>query len=237
MRHPDYPELELVHPDDDEENFTEKRTRTSTRDYRTRAAVKQDDPLNTVTRARSREVQRYQGYDEVNVHVRKKHPQPHATTQQARAQDEHVLPTQRARRWPFRFVVVLTIIVTLVLVILVVNVCNWWNIYQDDLHYGRPRTFQIDAVVGHHDSASHPSHFIILNLHRHVEIIELQGGDASKTKIYTGPVLLGDGQELTPVTVSFKDVNGDGKPEMIVRIQDQEIDFINDGTQFKSSVS
>src|SRR6266702_2548651 len=25
---------------------------------------------------------------------------------------------------------------------------NWWNVTQDDWHYGRPRTFQIDARVG-----------------------------------------------------------------------------------------
>jgi hypothetical protein len=24
---------------------------------------------------------------------------------------------------------------------------SWWNTLMDDLHYGRPRTFQIDAVV------------------------------------------------------------------------------------------
>src|SRR6266566_7306178 len=30
---------------------------------------------------------------------------------------------------------------------------TWWQLTQDDWHYGRPRTFQTDAVVGHNDSA------------------------------------------------------------------------------------
>ncbi len=28
---------------------------------------------------------------------------------------------------------------------------SWWQTTQDDWHYGRPRTIQTDAVVGHHD--------------------------------------------------------------------------------------
>jgi hypothetical protein len=109
---------------------------------------------------------------------------------------------------------------------------SWWQIHQDDVTYGRPRTYQVDAVVGHNDSPSNPSHFIFLNLNRHVEIIELPGGDTTHARIYTGPTLFGDGQDLTPVTGVFKDVNGDGKLDMIVHIQDQVLVYINDGTQF-----
>ena len=110
---------------------------------------------------------------------------------------------------------------------------NWWQITLDDWHYGRPRTFQTDAVVGHHDSADHPSHFLAINLDRHVLIIELPGGDPSKAKIYTGPVLIGPGQDLAPVTLSFQDVNGDGKPDMIVTIENSHVVFINDSGGFR----
>lgn len=110
---------------------------------------------------------------------------------------------------------------------------NWWTLAQDDWHYGRPRTYQIDAVVGHGDSAANPSHFIALNLNRHVVIIELPGGDASKARIYGGPTLLGNGQDLAPVTLSFKDVNGDGLPDMLVHVQDQTFVMINDHGQFR----
>ena len=110
---------------------------------------------------------------------------------------------------------------------------SWWQLHQDDVTYGRPRTFQIDAVVGHNDSAANPSHFIFLNLNRHVVIIELPGGDPSKARLYNGPTLFGNGQDLTPVTAEFKDVNGDGRPDMIVHIQDQTLVYLNDGTQFQ----
>jgi hypothetical protein len=65
-----------------------------------------------------------------------------------------------------------------------------------------------------------------------VLIIEIPGGDASRTRIFTGPILFGDGQDLTPVTGEVRDVNGDGKPDLIVHIQDQQRVFLNDGTTF-----
>src|SRR5579883_59223 len=110
---------------------------------------------------------------------------------------------------------------------------SWWQLHQNDATYGRPRTYQTDAVVGHQDSASHPSHFIFMNLNRRVIIVEFPGGDTAHALIYTGPTLLGDGGDLIPVTGSFRDVNGDGRPDMIVHIQDQTIVFINDGTKFR----
>ncbi len=110
---------------------------------------------------------------------------------------------------------------------------SWWQVTQDDWHYGRPRTFQIDYVVGHNDSAANPSHFLALNLQRHVEIIEMPGGDAAKAKIYVGPILIGQGQDLAVVKLSFKDVNGDGKLDMIVSIQDSRFVFINDNGSFR----
>ena len=110
---------------------------------------------------------------------------------------------------------------------------NWWQIHQDDSTYGRPRTFQIDAVVGHGDSTSNPSHFIAVNLNRHVIVIEIPGGDPTKARIYPITTLFGDGQDLTPVTITFQASSGNGKPDMIIHIQDQRIPFYNDGTQFR----
>jgi len=113
------------------------------------------------------------------------------------------------------------------------SLASWWQVTQDDWHYGRPRTFQTDAVVGHNDSDTNPSHFMAVNLQRHVEIIEMPGGDASKAKIYVGPVLIGQGQDLAVVTLNFKDVNGDGNPDMIVNIQDSRFVFINENGGFR----
>src|SRR5579871_5143667 len=39
----------------------------------------------------------------------------------------------------------------------------WWQVHSDDATYGRPRTYQFDAVFGHSDSAANPTHIIIVN--------------------------------------------------------------------------
>lgn len=115
----------------------------------------------------------------------------------------------------------------------VVNaVGNWWQVTQDDMRYGRPRTFQMDYVVGHNDSPANPSHFIAINLNRHIMIIEIPGGNAAKSRIYTGPILIGPGQDLTPATLQFQDVNGDGKVDMIVVVQGSRFVFLNENGIF-----
>src|SRR5260221_14487904 len=58
--------------------------------------------------------------------------------------------------------------------------------------------------------------------------IEVPGGDPSKAKIYPITTLFGDGKDLTPVTLTFKDVNGDGKLDMEIHIQDQTLVMINE---------
>jgi len=98
---------------------------------------------------------------------------------------------------------------------------SWWNTTWDDLHYGRPRTFQVDVVVGHNDSSANPSHFIALNLNGRIEVIEFPGGDASKARIYIGPQLYGNGDDLIPVTLSFVDVKGNHQPDMIIHFHEK----------------
>ena len=80
---------------------------------------------------------------------------------------------------------------------------------------------------------ANPSHFIAINLNRHVEVIECPGGDCSHAVIYVGPILFGDGEDITPVTLTFQDVNGDGKPDMVIHILDQRVVFINDNGKFR----
>lgn len=113
------------------------------------------------------------------------------------------------------------------------TVTSWWEVKLNDWQYGRPRTYQVDREVGHSDSQANPSHFIALNMNRRVEIIECPAGDCAKAKIYVGPVLIGQGQDLAPVTLDFKDVNGDGKVDMIVIVQDSRIVFINENGAFR----
>jgi hypothetical protein len=108
----------------------------------------------------------------------------------------------------------------------------WGTAKYDDLVYGNPRIFQTDAVVGHGGSPAHPSHFIALNLHAQVIVIELPAGNPAKSYEYVGPYLIGNGDDLIPITLTFSDVNHNGKPEMIIHIQDREVIFCNDGTKF-----
>jgi hypothetical protein len=110
---------------------------------------------------------------------------------------------------------------------------SWWTDHQLYATYGFPRTFQTDGVVGHTDSTDHPSHFIFLNLNGHVLIIEFPGGDATHAKIYSGPQIFADNPSSVPVTGEFKDVNGDGKIDLIVHIGEQKIIYLNTGTDFK----
>ena len=110
---------------------------------------------------------------------------------------------------------------------------SWWQTHQDDTTYGYPRTYQTDFIVGHLDGSGKPSHFIFLNMHGRVEIIEFPGGDSTHAMIYTGPSLFGDKNDLIPVTGKFEDVNGDQRPDMLVYFQGQTLVYINEGTKFR----
>ena len=124
-------------------------------------------------------------------------------------------------------------IAMLALFVLLSNAAAWFKEKQNDLTYGNPRTFQTDAVVGHSDSAANPSHFIAVNLNRHVQVIEIPGQDTSKERTFPITTLFGDGEDLTPVTLSFRDVNGDGKPDMLIHIENQTLVMINENGSFR----
>lgn len=111
---------------------------------------------------------------------------------------------------------------------------NWWTNTMDYMHYGYPRTSQVDAVVGHNDSTSHPSHFIATNLHGHIEIIEFPGGDGAHARVFPGPQLFGSDFDTAPVTLTFADVNDDHQPDMIAFFQSSWILYINDQGTFRT---
>lgn len=124
--------------------------------------------------------------------------------------------------------------ITMLLMWLILNAClNWTNNEINTLKYGYPRSYQTDAFVGHNESGGIPSHFIALNLHGHIEVIELPGGDASHAHIYVGPQLYGVNSDLAPVTLRFVDVNGDHKPDMILLFQSNHVVFLNENNTFR----
>lgn len=111
---------------------------------------------------------------------------------------------------------------------------GWIGTGLDDLHYGRPRTYQVDAVVGQGDSRVHPSHFIALNINGQIEVIDFPGGDATHARIYLGPHLYGQNSSLIPVTLQFIDTRHDHHPDMTVLVQGEHLIFHNGGGTFHS---
>ena len=124
-------------------------------------------------------------------------------------------------------------IAALALWVTAATLLGWGTEKYNDIIYGNPRLYQTDYVVHHNnDSPAHPSHFIALNLHGQVIIVELPAGDPTKSIDYIGPALIAAGDEKIPITLSFSDVNKDGKVDMIVHIQDKEVHFCNNGSKF-----
>jgi hypothetical protein len=127
---------------------------------------------------------------------------------------------------------------TVLLLWLVQNLWAWGTVTYNDLHYGRPRTTQMDAFVGH-ETGNTPSHFIALNWHGRAEVIEFPGGDASHAHIMLGPQFYGSGADLAPVTIQFvSTAQHKGQPNMLVTLQDTRLLFLNEhGTFVYSSQS
>jgi hypothetical protein len=209
-----------VGEDDEEEDedllFLSRPPRSAIRYQPTRAVVEQAPRAVTIYRAHQRQP-----------------PAEHVPSSPKRSSPEPPRPVHRRPRMHWLFYVGLSMLIMLLGWIALSYFFQWRQVTQDDWHYGRPRTFQIDAVVGHGDTPTSPSHFIALNLNRHIEIIEIPGGDATHMRVYLGPILMGEGQELAVVTLSFRDVNGDGLPDMLVRVQDSTIVFLNEKGQFR----
>ena len=113
------------------------------------------------------------------------------------------------------------------------NVMGWGRSRLDDFRYGTTRTFQTDEIVGHDDGAGTPTHFIAMNLNRQVVVIEVPGGDPSKIRTLTGPYLFGAGEDKTPVLLRFEDLNHDGSKDLIVNVKNEEIVYLNKGSDFQ----
>jgi hypothetical protein len=139
-------------------------------------------------------------------------------------------PARKGLRNPVAILLVGAVVA--VALLMLVNVfSSWWQGFQDNLNYGFPRTSQLDAVVGHLDSVSNPTHFIFLNLRCNIQVIEIQGGDPANTKIYKGPTLYGSGCDTVPVKGEIRVEQG--KRNLVLNIQSQQIVFENDGKTFK----
>jgi hypothetical protein len=156
------------------------------------------------------------------------------------SRDLHQQPVRRAvatpRAWPQirvdrQYIQLALIIVAGYLLLMVVS--GHGQILVDDLRYGRPRTTQLSAYVGHNEQAGQPSHFVAMNLNRRVVVIELPGGDSTKAQTLQGPYLFGAKEDLTPVGLRVQDINADSKGDLVIAVKNEEIVYINEGEAFR----
>lgn len=160
-------------------------------------------------------------------------PRPTPKAPQTQAPKQNFAAWFKDKHW--LFLIGLGMISTVLLWLIGSAVLTWGTQRYDDFRYGNPRTYQVDMVVGHGgDSPAHPSHFVAMNLNNQAIVIELKAGDPAKIVSYKVPITVRDSGQ-SPVTVSFKDLNGDHKVDMIIDIhlpgQDQLSYFINDPGQ------
>lgn len=115
----------------------------------------------------------------------------------------------------------------------ITSLMAWTQVKLDDLKYGRPRTSQLAANVGHGEANGTLTHFVAMNLNRQVTVIEFPGGDVTKPRVIVGPYLFGRAEDLTVVKLRVDDVNGDDKKDLLVQVKDERLVYINDGAAFR----
>lgn len=120
------------------------------------------------------------------------------------------------------------LVITLLLWVGLAQLVSWGNNELNILKYGNPRTFQIDGVVGGGDSTQHPSHFIAINLHGKVTILEFPASDPERARVLATTSILGPHADQAVVTLAFIDISHNGQPDMLIDIDGVESVLIND---------
>ncbi|GHO70467.1 hypothetical protein KSC_093590 [Ktedonobacter sp. SOSP1-52] len=109
-------------------------------------------------------------------------------------------------------------------------IMSWSSRFIDDIHYGYPRTTQVDHIVGHEVDPHLQTHFTAINLKGQVLIFEVPSGDPAHVRLLQGPRLVGPGADLAPVTLTF---SGDARhPDLVVTVNDLQVVFHNTGTSY-----
>jgi hypothetical protein len=125
------------------------------------------------------------------------------------------------------------VILAIVSFIVISAVVSWFQVWQDDMKYGRPRTMQSNAFVGHNEQGGKASHFIAQNIDGQVNIIQYPGNDTTKTRVIQGPRLFGKNAALAPVILEFQDVNTDSHVDLIVNVDGQKLIYVNEAGSFR----
>jgi hypothetical protein len=113
-----------------------------------------------------------------------------------------------------------------------------WKSGMDQVQYGFPRLSQVDAAVGHGTAQAPTTRFLALNNHGLIEVVEIPTGTPGKDDLhlYLVAQLSGKEADQAPVSVSFEDVNGDHKPDMVVTCSGNKFVLYNDGHRFKNAL-
>lgn len=114
----------------------------------------------------------------------------------------------------------------LAIYVIMSHVVAWGRIKVDDMRYGRPRTFHLQADVVSGDQRRVPTHFIAMNLNRQVIVFEIPGQDVTQIRTLSGPYLFGAGEDLTPVILRMDDVNRDSASDLVLQVKDEEVIYI-----------
>ena len=70
-------------------------------------------------------------------------------------------------------------------------------------------------------------------MNRQVTVIEIPGGDPARTRSITGPYLFGAKEDLTPITLELRDMDGDGQPDLLVDVRREQIVYLNRDGEFR----
>jgi len=126
------------------------------------------------------------------------------------------------------------VLAALAVYVLVGAVVEWGQIKLDDLRYGRPRTTHLEGYVGHAgELEGRPTRLIGLNIERQVVILELPAGDTTQVRSLPGPYLFGADEDLTPVLLSLRDMDGDSLEDLIVDVRNEQIVYLNRDGSFR----
>ncbi|NWF80638.1 MAG: hypothetical protein HXY37_11400 [Chloroflexi bacterium] len=134
--------------------------------------------------------------------------------------------------WPASFgplaYLVTAVLAVLASYVLVNALIGWAQVRLDDLRYGRPRTSHVAGYVGHPaEGPGRPTRLVGMNIDRQVVVLELPGGDATQVRSLPGPYLFGAREDLTPVVLSLRDMDGDGRDDLIIDVRNEHVVYLN----------
>lgn len=127
----------------------------------------------------------------------------------------------------------LGVVFCLVLWVGIAQVVTWGTNKINDWRYGYPRVFQMDVVLGHQDSVAHPTHLLVMNLHGEIILEEFPGGDVSKARSYVMTSLVGNGDDLLPVTLRLLQRPGH-QPDLVVEVGETFSLLVNNQGSFRA---